>query len=73
MKRIYRSIIHELYPGEYEWWGLFRGQEERQRQRGRDLAKLRPWERGRTIPLAEIARFGIRGISAGNDSCGNVT
>ena len=46
MKRIYRSIIHELYRGEYEWLLLSLEQEERQRQRGRDLAKLRPWERG---------------------------
>ena len=37
------------------------------------VAGLDGLKRGRTIPLAEIARFGIRGISAGNDSCGNVT
>ena len=47
MKRIYRSIIQVLYPGEYEWRHLSPAQEQQQRQRGRDLAKLKPWERSR--------------------------
>jgi len=68
MKRIYRSIIHELYPGEYEWRHLSPEQEERQRQRGRDLAKLRPWERGRIGKIEKqiswkmtVGRFGAWG------------
>jgi hypothetical protein len=66
----YRSIIHELYPGEYEWRHLSPEQEGRQRQRGRDLAKLRPWERGRIGKIEKqiswkmtVGRFGAWGVN----------
>ena len=36
-----------LHPGEYEWRQLSPAQEQQQRQRGRDLAKLKPWVRSR--------------------------
>ena len=47
MKRLYRNLIRDLYPGEYAWRQLSPEQEERQVQRGRNLAKLKPWEAGR--------------------------
>ena len=47
MKRLLRHLIHDLYPGEPLGRELSPEQEERQRQRGCDLAKLKPWESGR--------------------------
>ena len=44
MKRIYRKILRELHPDEFSWRQLTPEQEARQVQRGRDLARLRPWE-----------------------------
>ena len=46
MKRLLRHLIYDLYPGEYPR-ELSPQQEERQRQRGCDLAKLKPWKSGR--------------------------
>ena len=47
MKRFYRSILHELYANEFSWRQLSPEQEARQVQRGRDLARHKPWEAGR--------------------------
>lgn len=44
MKRIYRKILRELQPDQFSWRQLTPEQETRQVQRGRDLARLRPWE-----------------------------
>ena len=47
MKRFYRSILHELYANEFSWRQLSPEQEARQVQRGRNLARHKPWEAGR--------------------------
>jgi hypothetical protein len=47
MRRLYRNTIRDFYPGEYELRQLSPEQEERQVQRGRNLAKLEPWKAGR--------------------------
>ena len=47
MKRIYRSILHDLYPDEFPGPELSPEQTARQVQRGRDLARHKPWEAGR--------------------------
>ena len=47
MKRIYRSILRKLHPDEFSWRQLSPEQEARQVQRGRNLARLKPWEAGR--------------------------
>jgi hypothetical protein len=47
MKRIYRSILRDLYPDQFGPRQLSPEQEERQRQRGRGLARYRPWAQGR--------------------------
>jgi hypothetical protein len=47
MKRIYRSILHELYANEFSRRQLSPEQEARQVQRGRNLARHKPWEAGR--------------------------
>ena len=47
MKRIYRSILHDLYPDQFPGPECSPEQKARQVQRGRNLARHRPWGAGR--------------------------
>jgi hypothetical protein len=47
MKRINRSILRELYPDEFPGPECSPEQKARQIQRGRNLARHKPWQAGR--------------------------
>jgi hypothetical protein len=47
MKRIYRSILRELYGNAFSWRQLSPEQRARQVLRGRNLARHKPWQAGR--------------------------
>jgi hypothetical protein len=63
MKRIYHSILHDLYPDKFHGPECSPEQKARQVQRGRDLARHRPWAAGRIGRIEKRVHFELIGAA----------